>query len=456
MRLMKTLMLGAAMSVVLGTMAWAAPTAEEIARLGKDLTPVGAERAGNKDGTIPAWEGGATTAPAGWKVGDPRPDPFAADKKLFSIDPSNVDQYKDKLPEGQVTLIKSKSGYRMDVYQTRRTCGYPDWYYERTKANASKAHIGADGASIEGLVGGAVPFPVPKSGAEVVWNFKLRWMGVGKAEYYTTLLSARGGDFNRIKQKQFVMAPFADPKVDSAAQVQGQEWLIFNEVVEPASRVGEIILVKNYIDKPSGDAWLYFPGQRRVRRMPTFSYDNPVPGYENLEMVDQYPMYAGSIDRYDWKLVGKKEIYVPYNSYKYRSRVNDLREAYGPEYPNRDRLRYELHRVWVVEGTVKKDMRHNAAKRVFYIDEDSWQMLHADLYDAQGKLWRIQDGSIWTAWELPACVSQEFASYDLSVDRYMGEYATQDQPETDWLAGRDGRVTEAMFDAGALRRAGER
>lgn len=456
MRLRMKQVVGAAAAVLLSGTTLAAPSADEIARLGKDLTPLGAERGGNKDGSIPAWDGGAPTPPSGWKVGDPRPDPYAADKKLFSIDAGNVAQYHDKLPEGQVHLLKSKPGYRLDVYPTRRSCAYPDWYQERTKANAGKATIAADGSSIENVTGGAVPFPVPKTGAEVVWNFKLRWAGIGKIEQYTTIFSTKGGDFARLKQKQYVMTPLADPNVEDPKQVAGLEWQIFNEVIEPASRVGEIILALNYIDKPSGDAWLYFPGQRRVRRMPTFSYDNPIPGYENLEMVDQYPMYAGAIDRYDWKLLGKREVYVPYNSYKFRERRRDLKEIYGAEYTNRDLMRYELHRVWVVEGTVKKGMRHNATRRVFYIDEDSWQMLHVDLYDAQGKLWRVQEGTLWMAWELPACVAQEFVSYDLSVDRYIGENATQDAPETDWLAGRDGRVTRAKFDPGELRRAGER
>ncbi len=301
-----------------------------------------------------------------------------------------------------------------------------------------------------------MPFPVPRNGAEVMWNFKLRWAGLGKIEQYTTIFSTKGGDFARLRQKQYVMNPLADPKVDDAKQVGGMEWQVFNEVLEPPSRVGEIILVLNYIDKPSGDAWLYFPGQRRVRRMPTFSYDNPIPGYENLEMVDQYPMYAGALDRYDWKLLGKQELYVPYNSYKFRERRQELKDIYGPEYTNRDLMRYELHRVWVVEGKVNSGMRHNAARRVFYIDEDSWQILHVDLYDAQDKLWRVQEGTLWMAWELPACVTQEFVSYDLSVDRYIGENATQDSPETDWLAGTEGRVTPAKFDSGALRRAGER
>lgn len=454
MRLAKAITIGATASLILAGPAWAG--AEGLARLGKELTPVGAERAGNADGTIPEWVATPLAAPPGWKPGDPRPDPFSGDQKLFTIDAGNVDQYAGKLPEGQIELLKSKPGYRLDIYPSRRSCVYPDWFYDRTIQHAGQARMAADGYQAENLVGGVVPFPVPQSGAEAVWNFKLRWMGEGKIEYYTTIFSSGGGDFGRLRQRQWVKTPFASAKVASSADVDGMEWQILNEVVDPPSRAGELILAINYIDRPSGDAWLYFPGQRRVRRAPTFSYDNPVPGYENLEMVDQYPMYAGALDRYDWNLLGKSEIYVPYNNHKFRERRDNLAEIYGPDYTNRDLMRYELHRVWKVEATVKDGMRHNAARRVFYIDEDSWQMLHADLYDAQGKLWRVQEGTTWLAWELPACVAQEFVSYDLSVGRYIAENATQDSPETDWLAGREGRVTDSQFNPGALRRHGQR
>jgi hypothetical protein len=441
--------IGLAMLALTGIMAW-----PDLGKAAGALTPIGAEKDGNKDGAIPPWEGGAAVPPAGWKVGDPRPNPYKDEKKLFSIDATNVDKYKDKLAEGQIHLIKSKRGYRMDVYTTHRSCAYPQWYYDRTAANVGKASV--DGAHVKGVVGGAVPFPDPRNGIEVIWNFKLRYQGEGKIEHLTTVLSNKNGDFNSTRQINYARTPFGSPKVNSMEEVDASEWQILNQVTAPPARNGEMILVLNYIDRPSGDAWLYFPGQRRVRRAPTFAYDNPVPGYENLEMVDQYPMYAGSPDRYDWKLVGKQEIYVPYNSYEFRARRADLHEIYGPEITNRDLMRYELHRVWKVEGTVKDGMRHNAAKRVFYIDEDSWQILHADLFDAQGKLWRIQEGSLWVAWELPACVQQEFVSYDLSVDRYIADNVTQNSPETDWLAGQEGRVKANLFDPGELRRQGER
>jgi hypothetical protein len=216
-----------------------------------------------------------------------------------------------------------------------------------------------------------------------------------------------------------------------------------------------MILVHWFMDRGS-DAWLYFPGQRRVRRAPSFAYDNPVPGYENLETVDQYPMYAGAMDRYDWKLVGKKEIYVPYNSWKLIDKSRKYKDIYLPDYVNRDLMRYELHRVWVVEATLKEGMRHIFPRRVMFIDEDSWTLLLTDLYDAQGKVWRVQEASLWVAPEIPACVSQEFVGYDLNVGRYIAETATQEHPPTDWLAGREGRINPNMFSPDELRRRGER
>ncbi len=434
---------------------WAAVSDAEAAHLGKDLTPMGAEKAGNKDGTIPAWDGGITQLPANWKLSDPRVDPYADDKVLFSIDASNVDQYKDKLSEGQQTLIRTLPGYRMDVYPTHRSCGYSDSVYERTAQNARVARLREGGWEIDNAVGGGVIFPIPKQGAEVVWNHKLRIQSEGRIEQYSTLFSAKSGDFSELAQLQWWMVPLNSPSITDFAQVDNIEARGMNKVISPAARAGEMILVHWWLDRTS-DAWLYFPGQRRVRRAPSFAYDNPIPGYENLETVDQYPMYAGAMDRYDWKIVGKKELYVPYNSWKLIDKSRKYKEIYLPEYVNRDLMRYELHRVWVVEATLKEGMRHIFPRRVLFIDEDSWTLLLTDLYDAQGKIWRVQEGSVWVAPEIPACVSQEFVGYDLNVGRYIVETATQEHPPTDWLAGREGRVNLNMFSPGELRRRGER
>ena len=187
--------LALALACLFAPAAHAAATEQEAAQLGKTLTPVGAERAGNRDGTIPEWTGGVTSAPAGWKVGQKRIDPFAADKPLYSIDATNVDKYKDKLSEGQMALVKQLKGYRMDVYPTQRSCGFPDFVYERTKTNAREARLSANGWGLEKGIGAAILFPIPKSGAEAVWNHKLRYMGEGRIEQYATIFSNKGGDF---------------------------------------------------------------------------------------------------------------------------------------------------------------------------------------------------------------------------------------------------------------------
>ncbi|MDD5324592.1 MAG: DUF1329 domain-containing protein [Polaromonas sp.] len=436
-------------------LAWAGATDQEVARLGKDLTPVGAERAASKDGLIPEWSGGITTLPAGWKVGQKRIDPFKDDKPLYSIDATNAEKYKDKLSEGQMALVKTIKGYRMDVYPTHRSCGFPDFVYERSKVNAKEAKLAANGWGLEKAIGAAIIFPIPKSGAEAMWNHELRYMGEGRIEHYSTLFSDKSGVSTPLMQDQWVTIPFHNRNNKGIEEVDGVEMKLLNGVVSPAAHAGELILAHWFMNKPS-DAWLYFPGQRRVRRAPTFAYDNPVPGYENLETVDQYPMYAGAMDRYSWKLVGKQELVIPYNSWKWVDKSRKYNEIYGPDFVKRDLVRYELHRVWKVEATLKEGMRHIFPKRDFYLDEDSWGLMVADNYDAQGKVWRVQESSIIVAPEIPACVSQEFMGYDLNVGRYIAENATQERPETDWLAGREGRIDKHKFNPDELRREGDR
>jgi Protein of unknown function (DUF1329) len=434
---------------------WAAVTGDEAAKLGAELTPVGAEKAANAAGTIPAWTGGDMAVPAGWQVGQPRPDPYGAEAALMSIDAGNVDQHKDILSEGQIALLTQLKGYRMDVYPTHRNCGYPEVVYERTKQNATAAKMAADGHSIEEAIPAGVPFPIPQSGAEAVWNHKLRWSGAGRIETYSTIFSEPSGRaFVPLVQNQWTYTPFGNENAKLLSESGGIEYKLLNEVVAPAARVGELILLHYFLNK-SNEAWLYFPGQRRVRRSPTFAYDNPVPGYENLLMVDQYPMYSGAMDRYDFKLVGKQEMLVPYNTYKFNDTSKKFKDIFGPDYPQRDLVRYELHRVWKIEATVKAGMRHLFPKRNFFLDEDTWAMLQADLYDAQGKIWRVMESYPYTAWELGACVYQGYTSYDLNVGRYMADNMPQ-EGKVDWLAGKDGRIDPKKFDANELRRVGSR
>ncbi|MEY2878309.1 MAG: hypothetical protein RLZZ15_689, partial [Verrucomicrobiota bacterium] len=149
----------------------------DAARLGKDLTPLGAEVAANADGSIPVWTGGLTTPPAGYKVGDHHPDPFAGDQPLFTVTPANAAQYDGKLTAGTLALLKAYPGYKLVVYPTRRSAANPQRVYDATRANTATASLGAGGNGFVGATVGA-PFPVPTSGLEVLWNHLTRYRGV--------------------------------------------------------------------------------------------------------------------------------------------------------------------------------------------------------------------------------------------------------------------------------------
>jgi hypothetical protein len=432
-----------------------AATEAQAAALGKDLTPMGAEQAANKDGSIPAWTGGDLKTPGNWKAGTARPDPYAADKPLLTIDASSADKYKDRLSEGQLAMLKQLKGYKMDVYPTRRSCGYPQQVYDNTKKNATTAKLAANGFDLGNAITGGVPFPIPANGAEAMWNYKMRWVGEGRIERYSTVFSSPGdGKFVPLVQDQWTATPLGNLGGKPSTDNEGQEWLVLNEVVTPAARTGEIILI-HYSQAKDNDAWLYFPGQRRVRRAPTFAYDNPVPGYENLLAVDQYPMFGGRLDRYDWKLVGKQELLIPYNTFKFNNQDAKLADVFGADYPKRELIRYEAHRVWKIEATVKQGQRHQFPKRVLYLDEDTWALAAVDNFDAQGKVWRVQESYPYVAWELPACVYQGYIVYDLNVGRYMADNMPQ-EGKVDWLAGKEGRIDMKRFNPDELRRAGSR
>ena len=170
-----SLLLAALLAATTGS-AHAAVGADEAAKLKSTLTPVGAEKAGNKAGTIPAWDGGLVKAPAGYKSGDSRPDPYAAEKPVLSINAKNMAQHADKLTDGVQALMKKYPDFRIDVYPTHRTAAAPQFVYDNTFKNATRAKTVDAGHGIQGAWSG-IPFPIPKDGYEAIWNHRLAWKG---------------------------------------------------------------------------------------------------------------------------------------------------------------------------------------------------------------------------------------------------------------------------------------
>lgn len=400
--------------------ALAAVSATQAAALKSNLTPLGAEKAGNAAGTIPAWTGGLTKPPADYKgPGTHHTDPFPGDKPLFVISKANLDQYKDHLTPGQIGLINAyPSTFKIPVYQTRRTGAAPQWVYDNTFANATTAKLSEGGNGFTDAYGGT-PFPIPQSGVEALWNHIARYRGTYVVRHANEAMVQGGGNKSIVASSEEVQFNYYDPKGNYA----GLNNTLFNYMTfttAPARLAGGGTLVHETLDqvKEPRQAWAYSPGQRRVRRAPTVAYDSPVESVNGMHTVDDVDMFNGAPDRYDWKLVGKKEIYIPYNNYRLGSPDVKYDSLLMPGHINPDYTRYELHRVWVVEGNLKPGMRHIYSKRVLFLDEDSWGAAVVDQYDGRGQLWRVSQAFLKNYYELPTTWTGLDTFYDLQARTY--------------------------------------
>ena len=417
----------AALSLCLATAAAAKVSPEEAASLKTNLTPFGAERAGNADGSIPAWAGGLKPGTQGLpavKNGDFYPNIYKDEKPLFTITAQNLAKYADKLTDGQKALFKKYPDYRINVYPTHRTFAAPQWVYDEVYKNATRASLTPDGLGVIGGYG-AIPFPIPKRGEEVVFNHLLHYQSQSRQLDFTSgVVQANGrydvGAGGSIKERY----PYA-VKGGSEATHSGYLVEVLMGYNDPARRKGEFVLVRDALNQSEKEreAWQYLPGQRRVRRAPTLAYDTPQDGYGGLVNFDDAYGFSGALDRFTWKLIGKKEMYVPYNNFELN--LVPFEKVATGKFTNPDVQRWELHRVWVVEANLKSGKRHSFSKRVMYFDEDSWVLQLADNYDSRSALWRTLVTPTMPAWSLPATMMATNQIYDLNTDYYalVGMYS---------------------------------
>ena len=426
---------------------------EQAARLGKELTPLGAIRAGNPEGTIPAWEGGITEEPPCYKPRTFHCDPFADDQPLFTITAANVSRYADKLSPGQVAMFKRyPKTWQMTVYPTRRSAAFPQHVYDRAIANAATAEL-ADGGNGVVNASGGVPFPILSNGVEAIWNHIFKYKGETAVQITGQVAPTASGayTFVRIEQKLLFLYHRRGATPESIGNTLSY---FLQTVTAPARLAGSILLVHEPINQVAEPrtAWTYNPGQRRVRRAPNVAYDNPGTASDSQRTNDQNDMFNGSPDRYNWTLVGRRELYVPYNSYKLHSGDLTYDEIVKPGHINPDLLRYELHRVWVVEAKLKEGTSHIYARRTFYIDEDSWQVLAMDQYDKRGEIWRVSEAHVINYYQVPLLWQTLEVHYDLQNGRYLAiGLNNQERPERFNI-----EMNKREFTPDALRRRGRR
>jgi hypothetical protein len=419
--------------------------------LGSELTANGADPSASADGMIPAYTGGISKPPADYVAGGDHVDPFAADEPLFSITAQNMGEYSNRLSAGQKALLARKEGnYRMDIYPSRRSCALPQFVYDETKKNVERARLVDGGNGVAGARIG-VPFPITKNALEIFWNHNFYWHG---HRYHAITSGAnvyKNGEITKIIREDWRYNFYADPQGPDPKHANDQfHWMGIWKAPPRFNGSGfSMTNTINQVKEPRNGA-MFNPSTRKIMRAPAgaVTYDGPLSTADGMRQSHDMFLFSGSPDRYDWKLLGKKEIFVPYNAYKASASTTSHEALLTPHNPNPDYLRYELHRVWVLEATQKDGFRMKQARRVFYVDEDSWIFLMADIFNKRDELIYVQHAFIKNYYEAPACVFEFDVMHEMTTGNYNVDHIKLDHGPADL----DFDLELSDFGSSALRR----
>ncbi|WP_298221972.1 DUF1329 domain-containing protein [Acidocella sp.] len=394
--------------------------------LGTTLTEFGANPKASEDGMVPAYTGGLTKAPAGFHEGaNLYVDPYANEKPIYVVTAQNLDKYKKYLTAGTLAIFARYPDYKVEVYPSHRPVWYPKWILENTLKNAASAKIvytngkqSLGGGDADGLPFAGVPFPIPKNGSEVMWNHKF---AVGPAVQHLSCnawLVNNGLEVPLPHVREYFLHPWYDQSGALRKEAFNAIFGFSARETSPPTAAGITFLNYYLASSENGGqkVWFYTPGQRRVRIAPDFAYDTPISAYGGVITFDEVFGFVGNLNRFDYKLVGKKEMIVPYDDYHVVNMPS--KETLGKQFVNPDSVRWEMHRVWVVEAFRKPGVHNIYSRRTYYVDEDSWAITSVDEYDNNGKIWRVGDIYTYPTYDTGGISNLAFSYMDLSKGDY--------------------------------------
>lgn len=431
-----------------------AANAIDASELSSKYTPLGGERAGNAQGTIPAWTGGMAKDAVSLSAKGRMSNPFAGEQPLFVVTAKNAGQYQAHLTPGQKALLaRYPETFNLPVYKTHRTAAVPKAVEEAVARNVTKAKLADNGVGMQAFEV-ATPFPFASTGVEAIWNHISRYRGGSVKRQFVQVTPQPNGDYMPVL---FVdQMSTREDLTDYNPQAPGKVlYYMKQQVLSPARLAGTALLAHETMDQASAprQAWVYNAGQRRVRLAPQVAYDGPGTAADGQRTSDNYDLYNGSPDRYNWTIKGKQEVFIPYNSHLLDSDSLKYADIVKAGHLNPEHLRYELHRVWVVEATLKEGQRHIYGKRVFFIDEDTWQIASVDHYDNRGGLWRVGEGHAIQYANVQVPWYRAETLYDLQSGRYIALGMNNQEPVGYQFGAR---FSSADFTPNALRQAGIR
>lgn len=428
--------------LVASAMCFTLGTASALAQSAK-VNALGAEMAANSAGTIPEWTGGLTKAPAGFDPKKGYADPFASEKPLFVINQSNLAQHEKFLPAGQIALIKRYPNYTIPVYKTHRTAAFSPEMMMSIDMEGNKPKLAHGGLAVEGVQSTSVPFPEPKNGLEAVWNTLLRRPAQTLRSHTASFVAGNGSRPVVFASSQTIAWAPAIGKAGSNLL-----FALIGESTKPSAQSGEALLVLDTLNfkDDARNAWIVNSGQRRVLRAPELVHAAPAGNSDALRTVDDIYGFNGSPERFDWKLLGKREMYIPYNNYKLSDKSLKYDNMINDAFLKPELTRFELHRVWVIEGTLKPGAEHIYSKRTMYVDEDSWYVALMDQYDTKGELWRIKMLYLMQAYDAPGLYTSGEVQHDLNARKSVFSAFQNEEPATEFnVPVKPGEFTPAAL-----------
>lgn len=400
------------------------------AGLGKGLTDTGATAAGNDKGVaahkgVSRWE---KNMPKGYKSGAIYPAPFKKDKAVLTITQKNMAKYDDMLSEGHKALMAKYPSYKMNIYPSHRPADYHPKIDKATAKNAKTGKLkGTDGVSGVKL---GFAFPIPeKNGKKVIWNHKVRYRGDSVIRANDQIIvDGKSQSLTKVVEK--VLFTYGNIKYKKLKKNvrNNMSFYYLSETTFPAKLSGSYILVYESLNqiKKARKAFIANKGDAKMKSAPTVGYNKPNDTSGGLSFSDQVDMYNGAMDRYSWKYVDKKTMYIPYNAYKLGDKKLKYKEILGQDHVNPKYTRYEPHRVWIVDSDNSGKAKHDIKRRVFYVDEDSWGIVMVDVYDQADRLWKFQEGHTITAYDVGVTTTTPEIIYDFVAGKYFATALTNE------------------------------
>jgi hypothetical protein len=355
----------------------------------------------------------------------PAPNLFLNQQPLFTVTSTNVDQYSAMLSPGQKLLIQ-RYGYQIPVYPSARTACAPQYVYDNTVKNVGRTQAAPEGISrgIVGCINGPA-FPILSNdpslaGIQGVWNHLTRYQGHYFNYIFPEFVVGNGQRSLTDGSNYWRRTQYYNPDF-TPEDLTGYFNETYLEFVGPPNAIGGKFFVGNTL-RPTVEpdvAFEYLVGEGRIREAPQAQYDIPATQFGDAINYDQVELFSGAPDRYDWKVTGKKEMIVPYNQYD-MYHTSTIEELLGLQYINH--VRYEVHRVWVVEGTLKPGVRMTNPFRRLYLDEDTWAALMSDLYDDQNNYQSYGENYVTVQPELPGTITAGDAWYNFQKSEYSGAF----------------------------------